>query len=112
VGGAKLKPSGKFELLWMVLRGPKLTPEFKFDAKRRFRFDFYCECNGLKVAVELEGGVFIRGRHQRPGGFLRDMEKYNLAASKGILVFRIPSHDISHKWISPILETIKIGTTK
>jgi very-short-patch-repair endonuclease len=112
VGGAKLKPSGKFELLWMVLRGPKLTPEFKFDDKRKFRFDFYCESNGLKVAIELEGGVFIRGRHLRPGGFLRDMEKYNLAASKGILVFRIPSHDISQKWLSPIVETITKGTTK
>jgi len=107
-----LNPSGKFELLWMVLRGPKLTPEYKFDAKRKFRFDFYVESNGLKVAVELEGGVFIRGRHLRPGGFLRDMEKYNLAASKGILVFRIPSHDISHKWLSPIVQTITKGTTK
>jgi len=107
-----LKPSGKFELLWMVLRGPKLTPEFKFDAKRKFRFDFYCESNGLKVALELEGGIWSKGRHTRPSGFLRDMEKYNLAASKGILVFRIPSHDISQKWLNPIVETITKGTTK
>lgn len=90
----------------MVLRGPKLTPEYKFDAKRKFRFDFYVESNGLKVALELEGGIWSKGRHTRPTGFLRDMEKYNLAASMGILVFRIPSHDISAKWISPIVKSI------
>jgi very-short-patch-repair endonuclease len=93
----------------MLLRGPILIPEFKFDSKRKFRFDFYCESNGLKVALELEGGVWSRGRHTRPSGFLKDMEKYNLAASKGILVFRIPSHDISHKWLNLIVETIKQG---
>lgn len=107
-----MKPSAKLQLIWTLLRGPILIPEFKFDAKRKFRFDFYCESNGLKVALELEGGVWSRGRHTRPSGFLRDMEKYNLAASKGILVFRIPSHDISQKWLSLIVETIKKGTTK
>ena len=106
----KLTPSAKFEILFKSLGGWGLVKEYKFDDKRKFRFDFYVESNGLKVAIELEGGVFIRGRHLRPGGFLRDMEKYNLAASKGILVFRIPSHDISHKWINPIIETIKQGT--
>ena len=104
-----MKPSAKLQFIWMLLRGPILIPEFKFDSKRKFRFDFYCESNGLKVAIELEGGVWSRGRHTRPSGFLKDMEKYNLAASKGILVFRIPSHDISHKWLNLIVETIKQG---
>jgi hypothetical protein len=40
------------------------------------------------------------------------MEKYNLAASMGILVFRIPSHDISANWLSPIIKTIKERTKK
>jgi hypothetical protein len=38
------------------------------------------------------------------------MEKYNLAASMGILVFRVPSHDISTKWLSPIIKTINERT--
>ena len=78
--------------------------EYKFVDGRRFRFDYY-HLNG--VAIELEGGVWTRGRHTRPSGFLNDMEKYNLAASMGILVFRIPSHDISTKWLSPIIENHK-----
>jgi len=76
---------------------------------RRFRFDYY-HIEG--VAIELEGGVWSRGRHTRPTGFLNDMEKYNLAASMGILVFRVPSHDISTKWLSPIIKTINERITK
>jgi len=56
--------------------------------------------------------VWSRGRHTRPTGFLNDMEKYNLAASMGILVFRVPSHDISTKWLSPIIKTINERITK
>jgi hypothetical protein len=105
----KLSPSAKFELLWRSLGGGELKREYKFVDGRRFRFDYY-HMNG--VAIELEGGVWTRGRHTRPTGFLNDMEKYNLAASMGILVFRIPSHDISTKWLSPIVETINKRTTK
>lgn len=105
----KLTPSAKFELLWRSLCGGAwgLLNEYKFAEGRRFRFDYY-HLNG--VAIELEGGIYVRGRHTRPSGFLNDMEKYNLAASMGILVFRIPSHDISAKWISPIVKTINERT--
>ena len=101
----KLTPSAKFELLWRSLGGGELKKEHKFSEGRRFRFDYFT----AGVAIELEGGVWTRGRHTRPSGFLDDMEKYNLTASLGILVFRIPSHDISAKWLSPIIETIKQG---
>ena len=105
----KLTPSAKFEILWKSLCGGAwgLLREYKFAEGRRFRFDYY-HLNG--VAIELEGGIYVRGRHTRPSGFLNDMEKYNLAASMGILVFRIPSHDISAKWISPIVKTINERT--
>jgi hypothetical protein len=99
----KLTPSAKFELLWRSLGGWGLVSEYKFAEGRRFRFDFY---HPSGIAIELEGGVWTRGRHTRPSGFLNDMEKYNLASSKGILVFRIPSHDISIKWLCPIIKTI------
>jgi hypothetical protein len=107
----KLTPSAKFELLWKYLCGGAwgLECEYRFAEGRRFRFDYY-HMNG--VAIELEGGVWTRGRHTRPSGFLNDMEKYNLAASMGILVFRVPSHDISTKWLSPIIKTINERTGK
>lgn len=99
----KLSPSAKFEILFKSLGGWGLVKEYKFSDGRRFRFDYY---HIAGVAIELEGGVWTKGRHTRPSGFLNDMEKYNLAASLGILVFRIPSHDISTKWLTPIIETI------
>lgn len=99
----KLTPSAKFDLLWRSLGGGELNREHKFADGRRFRFDYY---HLAGVAIELEGGVWTRGRHTRPSGFLNDMEKYNLASSLGILVFRVPSHDISTKWLSPIIKTI------
>ena len=105
----KLSPSAKFEILWKSLGGWGLMREYKFADGRRFRFDYY---HLTGVAIELEGGVWTRGRHTRPSGFLNDMEKYNLAASMGILVFRIPSHDISTKWLYQIIETINKRTTK
>jgi hypothetical protein len=105
----KLTPSAKFELLlekpWWVGAGK----EYKFADGRRFRFDYY---HPSGIAIELEGGVWSKGRHTRPSGFLNDMEKYNLAASMGILVFRVPSHDISTKWLSPIIKTINERTGK
>jgi len=65
---------------------PVPTREYRFSA-RRFRFDLaYPE---QKIAIEIEGqGPWGLGRHQRPGGFERDLEKYNLATSLGWRVFR------------------------
>jgi len=102
-----LKPATKFEILWRSLGGCELKKEYQFAPKRKFRMDYYGETNGKRFCVELEGGIYVRGRHTRPSGFLRDMEKYNLAAQLGIFVFRIPSHNISAEWIVPILKGLK-----
>ena len=72
-----------------VLRGlglPEPTPEFRFHATRKWRFDFAWP--DLKVAVEVEGGIWIGGRHTRGKGFLADLEKYNYAAVAGWCVLR------------------------
>lgn len=74
---------------------PAPTPEYRFHAKRKWRFDYaFVE---QKVALEVEGGVFIRGRHSRGAGMVKDMEKYNNAASLGWRLLRVtPSqlHDL------------------
>ena len=105
-----MKPATKFEMLWCSLGGCLLIKEYQFAPNRKFRMDYYGEWNGIKFCVELEGGIYVRGRHTRPSGFLRDMEKYNLAAQHGIFVFRVPSHNISAEWLSPIIKSIKKGT--
>lgn len=66
---------------------PEPQREFKFARPdREWRFDFAWPDRG--IALEVEGGIYTRGRHVRPKGFLKDMEKYNSAAARGWLVFR------------------------
>jgi very-short-patch-repair endonuclease len=65
---------------------PQPQVEFRFWPKRRFRFDFAYP--DLLIAIEVEGGQWIQGRHQRPMGFENDMIKYNEAAIRGWLVLR------------------------
>lgn len=77
---------GPVELLCKVDDLPMPTSEYRFDAKRRFRFDKAWV--GQKIALEIDGGVWSGGRHTRGAGFMRDQEKTNLAALQGWLVFR------------------------
>jgi hypothetical protein len=62
-----------------------LEKEYRFS-KRRFRFDFYV--NELKAAVEYEGIFGENSRHTNKMGYSKDTEKYSLAATMGILIFR------------------------
>jgi len=43
--------------------------------------------------VEFEGGVFARGRHTRPMGFINDCEKYNAGTALGWRVFRFATNE-------------------
>ena len=60
--------------------------EHRFHPERRFRFDF--AWIDLKIALEIEGGIWTHGRHTRPTGYLNDMKKYNLATFDGWDVYR------------------------
>lgn len=70
------------------------VPEFehRFHPTRKWRFDmaFIKE----KVAVEIEGAVWIQGRHTRGSGFIKDMEKYNEATFYGWSVLRFTTGDV------------------
>jgi len=72
---------------------PAPEREYRFDPKRRWRFDFAWP--SLRIAVEIEGGVWIRGRHVRPVGYLGDLEKYNRAVVLGWRVLRYAPHQLS-----------------
>ncbi len=75
-----------FALQLRALDLPEAAREHYFAKPRRFRFDFAWP--SLKVAVEIEGGTWVNGRHNRGGGFEADMEKYNQAALLGWVVLR------------------------
>ncbi|WP_303018556.1 hypothetical protein [Parabacteroides goldsteinii] len=67
--------------------GEEVVAEYRFHPGRDWRFDFAIPSR--RVAVEVEGGAFNGGRHIRPEGYLRDMEKYNEAAVSGWCVIRV-----------------------
>lgn len=86
---------------------PPYEQQFKFHPKRRWMFDFAWQ--QWKLAVEIEGGIFVRGRHVSPSGFVKDCEKYNEAAVLGWTVLRVPvagktwvedAIDLIDRWIS------------
>ena len=60
--------------------------ELVFAPPRKWRFDF--ANRALRIAVEVEGGTWIAGRHNRGSSIEKDMEKYNAAAVMGWLVLR------------------------
>lgn len=73
---------------------PVGQPEYKFHPTRKWKFDYaHVE---KKIAVEIEGGIWSKGRHIRPSGFIADCQKYNAAAAMGWLVFRIPTDLIAN----------------
>jgi len=82
-------------LLFLALckqeRIPPPEREYKFLKDRKFRMDFaWLE---HKLFLEVEGGVWIGGGHTHPTGFVKNMEKYNLAATHGWRLLRVePKH--------------------
>ncbi len=62
------------------------VPEYRFAPPRRWRFDWAHP--DRKVAIEIEGGVFVGGRHVRPVGYGQDCKSINEAAVRGWRVLR------------------------
>jgi len=81
---------------WAAVFETKPTREHRFHPVRRWRFDFAWP--EKKVAVEIEGGQWISGRHQRPTGFAKDCEKYNAAARLGWKVLRYTGQDVQERF--------------
>lgn len=76
--------------------GLRFETEWRFHPVRLWRFDFALIGGGAldKVAIEIEGGIFVRGRHTRGAGFQKDLDKYNHATALGWRVFRFSSRDV------------------
>jgi very-short-patch-repair endonuclease len=84
---------------------PAPKAEHRFTELRKWRFDFaWVE---QKVALEVEGGAFSKGRHTRGSGFVKDMEKYSEAAALGWLIIRVTPQQLydtrTFNWIKAAL---------
>lgn len=66
--------------------GLDVEKEYRFHPERKWRFDYAIPA--IRLAIEVEGGVWTGGRHTSSKGFLGDMEKYNEAALLGWCLIR------------------------
>lgn len=76
-----------------LLKRLGFVAEYRFHPERRWRFDFADPKR--KVAIEIEGGLWNYGRHNRPEGYMKDLEKYNQAALMGWKVLRYDTQAFS-----------------
>lgn len=77
---------------------PDPVPEYKFHPIRKWRFDFawFDDKAEVYVAMEIEGGLFVNGRHSRGRTMINDMEKYNNATLLGWKVYRFSTDEIKN----------------
>jgi hypothetical protein len=52
---------------------------------KRYRLDFAHSLS--RTGIEIQGGVYSRGRHVTGSGYERDCKKYNLAYTSGWTIF-------------------------
>ena len=69
----------------------EVVKELQFHPDRKWRFDYAFPSR--KIAIEIDGAIWTLGRHNRPRGYLNDMEKLNTAASMGWLVLRFSADE-------------------
>lgn len=83
------------ETFAMHCKAHRLEPEreFRFDAERKWRFDFAFP--DKKIGVEIEGGTWTSGRHSRGSGYDKDLRKYNAATRRGWMVLRFSTGMVS-----------------
>jgi very-short-patch-repair endonuclease len=71
---------------------PQPVAEYRFHPSRKWRFDYAWTLQ--RVALEIEGGAFVGGRHTSGSGFIKDCEKYSEAAAMGWRILRIQPKEL------------------
>ena len=95
-----------YSKIYEQLLGGEWWAEWPFHPTRKWRFDYACP--ELKIAIEVDGGIFTGGRHSGGVGQLKDFEKGNAACSLGWYVFHTTPedmHDLEFRKL--VLEAIK-----
>jgi very-short-patch-repair endonuclease len=102
------------EFLWGLLRILSLSShplpmpqrQVGFDSKRKWAFDFAWVEH--KLALEVDGGTWSRGRHNRGAGYEEDCKKINEATCQGWRVLRVTTKQVESgeaiDWIERMLK--------
>lgn len=90
------------QLAWQLrAEGLAFEREYRFHESRLWRLDFWFA--GAKLAVEIDGGGWVNGRHSRGEGIERDCEKTSHIAMAGYRLMRVTPGQVKRgealKWI-------------
>jgi hypothetical protein len=66
--------------------------EVQFHPGRKWRWDLCWP--DQRLALEVQGGIFVQGRHSRGAAMLKEWEKLNTAASNGWRVLFVQPRDL------------------
>lgn len=84
------------------------VPEHRFAPPRRWRIDVALIGIWPIVAVEIDGGAFIAGRHTRGVGVEKDNEKIAALALHGYRFIRVTPRQVKDgtalAWVRAVLE--------
>jgi hypothetical protein len=84
----------KFSTLWQKeFATIPLEREYRFAPPRRYRLDF-AYLSG-KVAIEINGGNWIGGRHSTADGLAKEYEKLRLLAMNDWLYYPLTGEDLT-----------------
>ena len=92
-GMSKSKLEDELSQQLKLLKVKKPEREYRFSNARRFRFDFAWPEE--KVACEVQGGVWVGGRHNRGKGYENDCDKLNLSQLEGWLLLYVTTTHIA-----------------
>ena len=95
----------RFLTLWRLAGGPELEREYRFEPKRRWRADF--AHLRARCLIEVEGGIWVNGRHNRAAGFNADLEKYLEAGLAGWRVFRLGPDQIAMANVARLADLVR-----
>lgn len=85
-----------YPIFTATLKALGLQPEREYRfCDRRWAFDYALVKH--KLAIEVEGGIWIGGGHARPANVERDIDKYNEAMFLGWRVLRVRPRDMKPK---------------
>ena len=99
----------KYDAFCLLLRqhlGVEVVAEHRFHSTRMWRFDYAIPSH--RIAIEIDGGVWIEGRHNRPKGYIADLDKFNNAAALGWRVLKFtPQQQFTMKALRLIKEALE-----
>ena len=84
---------------------PEPVPEYQFHPTRKWRFDYAWPLH--RVYLEVEGGVWIQGRHNRGAGIIEDMKKYSEAAILGWRGLRVIPQELGTTGVDYVRRALK-----